>query len=111
MTPDKWEQTRGHILDSFSNIEESSQELFEPEVGKKDVIIFDGPVGRMKLEYFTRPVVLDRKTHGSRRIGSHTEVEYTYSNTEFSHQLKAAKWDEDADDWVEIEMAKGSFEL
>lgn len=111
MTQDRWEDTKGHILDTFANVQESSQDLLEPEVGKKDIIIFDGPLGEMKLEYYTRPVVLDRKTHGSRRIGSHTEVEYTYSNTEFSHQLKAFKWDDQIDDWSEMQMDKDTFAL
>jgi hypothetical protein len=64
----------------------------------------------MKLEYITRPVVIDKKTHGSRRIGSHTDVEYVYSDTEFSHSLKAYKWDENDQIWVEIDL-KGSFTI
>jgi 6-phosphogluconolactonase (cycloisomerase 2 family) len=111
MQPDKWEQTKGHVLDSFSNVDVSEIELQEPEVGKKEVILFDGPLGRMKLEYYTKPVVLNRHTHGSRRIGSHTEVEYIYSKDEFSHQLKAYKLDEDENEWVEMEMERGSFNL
>ena len=111
MMPEKWEETRGHILDSFQDVEVSEYELSEPEVGKKEVVLFTGPAGRMKLEYYTKPMVLDRKTHGSRRIGSHTAVEYVYSNSEFSHQLKAYKWDDAADDWQEISMERGSFAL
>jgi len=111
MQPDRWEQTKGQILDSFSNVNINEQELQDPEVGKKEIVIFNGPLGKMKLEYYTKPLVLDRHTHGSRRIGSHTEVEYVYSNNEFSHQLKVYKLDEDSDEWVEMEMEKGSFAL
>lgn len=111
MQPDRWEQTKGHILDTFKNVDVSKVELQEPEVGDKEVVFFDGPLGQMKLEYYTRPVVLSKNTHGSRRIGSRTAVEYVYSNTESSHQLKAFKLDEDSDEWVEIEMEKGSFAL
>lgn len=111
MQPDKWEQTKGHILDSFANVETSERELLEPEVGRVEIVTFDGPLGRMKLEYYSKPIVLDRKTHGSKRIGSHTGVEYVYSNTEFSHQLKVYKLDEDSDEWVEMEAGKNSFAL
>ncbi|MDO8668963.1 MAG: hypothetical protein Q7K65_01580 [Candidatus Buchananbacteria bacterium] len=111
MLPEKWEQTKGHILDSFSDVEVSAQELQEPEVGQKEIVIFSGPLGRMKLEYYTRPVVLNRKTHGSRRIGSHTEVEYVYSTDEFSHQLKVYKLDSATEEWLEMAMEKGSFNL
>jgi len=109
--PDKWEQTKGHILDNFSNVEISEQELPEPEVGKKEIVIFDGPLGQMKLEYYTKPVILNRQTHGSRRIGSHTAVEYIYSNDEFSHQFKVYKFDDETEKWQEMAMAKDSFNL
>ena len=111
MLPEKWEQTKGHILDTFTDVDISRQELQEPEVGQKEIVIFNGPLGQMKLEYISRPVVLGKRTHGSRRIGSHTEVEYVYSANEFSHQLKVFKLDPDTDDWVEMEMARGDFSL
>lgn len=111
MLPEKWEQTKGHILDNFSDVEISDQKLLEPEMGKKEIIIFAGPLGRMKLEYYTRPVVLNRLTHGSRRIGSHTAVEYVYSPNEFSHQLKVYQLDPETEEWQEMEQAKGAFNL
>ena len=111
MLPDKWEQTKGHILDSFSNVEISELELQDPDVGKKEIVLFNGPLGQMKLEYYTKPVILNRNTHGSRRIGSHTAVEYVYSQDEFTHFLKVYKLDPDTDEWQEMAMEKGSFNL
>ncbi len=112
MQPDKWEQIKGQIKDSFGDgIEESREDLSEPEVGAKETIIFNGPLGKMKLEYYTRPVVLDKKTHGSRRIGSQTAVEYIYSEDEFTHVLKVFKWDDSQADWLEVEFNQGSFSL
>jgi hypothetical protein len=55
-------------------------------------------------------VVLDKKVSGSRRIGSHHEVEYVYSDSEFTHTLRAYKWDEGQGDWLEIDL-RGSFNL
>lgn len=110
MSPDRWQQLKGQIQDQFDGVSISREKLEEPERGEKEIVLFDGPLGQMRLEYFTRPVVLDKHTHGSRRIGSHTEVEYIYSETEFSHSLKAYKWDDGQDDWLEIDT-KTSFQL
>ena len=55
------------------------------------------------MEFISKPVVLDKKTTYSRRIGSETKVDYVYSDEEKSHTLIAYKWDEDLGDWTEIE--------
>ncbi len=110
MSPDKWQQLKGQIQDQFKNVSVSEEELEDSENGKVEIVLFDGPLGQMKLEYITRPVVLDKLTHGSRRIGSHTDVEYVYSETEFSHSIKAYKWDDNSSDWLEIDT-KASFQL
>ncbi|MFA6422406.1 MAG: hypothetical protein WCV92_03345 [Candidatus Buchananbacteria bacterium] len=110
MSPEKWQQIKGQVQDQFKDAEVVTEDLGEEENGEKEILTFTGPVGKMKLEYITRPVVIDKKTHGSRRIGSHTDVEYVYSDTEFSHSLKAYKWDENDQIWVEIDL-KGSFTI
>lgn len=110
MSPEKWQQIKGQVQDQFKDAEVVTEDLSEEENGEKEILTFTGPVGKMKLEYITRPVVIDKKTHGSRRIGSHTDVEYVYSDTEFSHSLKAYKWDENDQIWVEIDL-KGSFTI
>ena len=57
----------------------------------------------MKLEFISRPIVLDKKTKYAKRIGSQTAVEYIYSQEEKSHKLKIYKWDESQEDWLEME--------
>jgi len=110
MTPDKWNELKTKIQDSFKGAEISREILAEPEIGERETILFDGPLGQMKLEYFSRPLVLDKITHGSRRIGSTPGVEYVYSETEKTHQLKVYKWDDNQNDWLEIDL-RGSFNL
>lgn len=68
-----------------------------------DFIIFKGPLGMMKLEFITKPAILDKKTTYSRRIGSETKVDYIYSDTEKSSKFIAYKWNEDQEAWVEID--------
>lgn len=110
MSPDKWQQIKTQIQNTFKEVQFLNEKLEAPEVGEKEMILFDGPLGEMKLEYLIRPVVLDKRTHGSRRIGSVPEVEYVYSQDEFTHTMRAYKWDESQDDWLEINM-KESFSI
>lgn len=109
MTIEKWQDILGKIKDNFS-VEDSGQSHLD-EAGGIDIdyIVFQGPLGRIKLEYITKPVVLDKKTIYSQRIGSETKVDYIYSNDEKSSKLKVSKWDEAIDDWQEIDAKK--FEL
>ncbi len=103
MTTEKWQQIVGNIKDNFK-VEEGGKESLEDEGGTEvDFIIFQGPLGRMKLEFISKPVVLDRKTKYSNRVGAETVVEYVYSSDEKSHKLKVYKWDEAVNDWTEME--------
>jgi len=103
MHPEKWQTTIGNIKDNFEVEEHDNYHL--DEEGGKDIeyIIFRGPLGRMKLEYVTKPVILDKKTTYSRRIGSETAVEYVYSEDEKTNKLVAYRWDEARDEWEEMD--------
>ena len=57
----------------------------------------------MRLEFIIKPLVLDKKTTYSRRIGSETAVDYVYSEDEKSYKLMAYKWSDEKDGWIEIE--------
>jgi hypothetical protein len=105
MTREKWEEIKGNIKDDFEFLEEQKEEL-DPGPGDKEIILFNGPLGKMKLEFITRPVILDKRAIASRRIGSHRTVEYIYSDTEKSYTMKAYKWDEAQNDWLEMEAGK-----
>lgn len=103
MMPEKWQKIVGNVKDSFEVKDEGEEHL--DEEGGIDVhfIEFNGPLGLMRLEFVTKPIVLDKKTSYSKRIGSTTQIEYVYSEDEKSHLLVAYKWDEGKDDWIEID--------
>ena len=103
MTKEKWEKIVGNIKDKFP-IQDEGEVNLEDE-GGVDIkyIEFDGPLGRMRLEYVIKPVITDKKTNYTRRIGSETQVTYVYSEDEKSHRLMAYKWNEEKDDWMEID--------
>ena len=102
MLPEKWKNLIDDIKDKFEVEEQNKEHLDEQGGTDVEFIIFKSPLGRMKLEYITKPVVLDKKTTYSQRIGSQTNVEYVYSPDEKTNRLIAYKWNEIQDDWVEI---------
>jgi len=105
MRPEKWKDIIGNIKDSFQVEDEGSTHLDDEGGIDIEYIVFKGPLGRMRLEYITKPVVLDKKTTYSKRIGSETKVDYVYSEDEKANILNAYKWDEDKEDWVEMDAA------
>lgn len=106
MTLEKWQDILGNIKDNFKYENESEEHL--DDEGGVDIhsIEFQGPLGRMRLEHISKPVILDKKTTYSKRIGSETQVDYVYSTTEKSGLLMIYKWDESQEDWVEVEAEK-----
>lgn len=102
MKPEKWENLIGDIKDKFEIEEHDKKHLDEQGGTDIEFIIFKSPLGRMKLEFITKPVVLDKKTNYSQRIGSQVDVEYIYSEDEKTNRLVAYKWDEIQNEWVEI---------
>lgn len=102
MTIEKWQKIKNHIEDTFP-VEEKGSEHYDEDGGVDiDFITFTGPMGKMRLELETRPVVLDKKTKYSNRIGSETKIDYIYSPDEKSYKFYAFKWDESQDDWIEV---------
>jgi len=102
MHDEKWQNIIGKIKDDLELIEEGREDL-EENRGFREFVVFNGPLGKIKLERTTRPVVLDKKTIGSRRIGGETKVEYIYSKDEFSQKFQAFKWDEAQNAWEEMD--------
>lgn len=104
MAPEKWEKTIGNIKDAFNVLDEGKEHI--DDEGGVDIhyIEFEGPLGRLRLEFVQKPVILDKKTTYSKRIGSETKVDYIYSQSEKSAKMTAYKWDENSDEWQEIDQ-------
>ena len=80
MQPEKWTIIKGNIKDNFK-IEDEGSEHIDDEGGIDiEYIVFQSPLGKIRLEYITKPIVLDRKTTYSKRIGSETKIDYVYRN-------------------------------
>ena len=101
--PEKWEKVVGNIKDNFTVKDESKIHIDEDGGTDIEFIEFEGPLGLMRLEFVSKPIVLDRKTIYSKRIGSETKIDYIYSENEKSHKLIVYKWDDNENDWIEID--------
>jgi len=110
MTLDKWQEIKDTIQEKFT-ISDQGTENFQDRPGTIEFIEFTSPLGEVRLEWTDQPLLLDKRTHGSKRIGSETKVEYIYSETERVNRFKALKWNEGINGWEEMEMEKGAFSL
>ncbi len=113
MQDEKWEPLKEELKRKFKVESEHFEDLITqtadgPVVsGKAEVIVFESPIGKIKLVRESKPVVLDKKEFYSHQQGKAARTEYTFSETEFSHKLKAYKWDDYNDDWKEMDA--GAF--
>ncbi len=103
MTKEKWDSIVNNIKDTFNVLNQGEEHLDEEGGVDISFIEFEGPLGKIRLEFVSKPVVLDKKTIYSRRIGSETKVDYVYSEDERTEKLLAYKWGEADNDWQEID--------
>ncbi len=104
MIPERWEEIKEMAQKSFEISDFGKEPIEDIPNAKLEFIEFDGPLGKMRLEFSTKPKVLDKKTLYSGRAGSDVKVDYVYSEDELVYTLKAYKWDDELDDWVEAEF-------
>ena len=104
MTQERWNNILGDIQEKFEILHHSTEEL-EGMPGSCEMVEFESPLGKIRMEFTTKPLVLDKKVTASRRIGSQASVEYTYSDTELTHKMTVYKWNEAADAWEEIKAS------
>jgi len=107
MQDEKWQQVIGMVKDKFEITDQGEGELEDIPRSKVEWYEFEGPIGKMKVERTTKPIVLDKKMTYSKRMGDTAAVEYIYSDDEYSHKFRAYVWK--GDEWVEVEA--GAFDL
>jgi len=110
MTDERWKEVVASVKDSFEVLQHETFPLEEEEgKGEVEVVIFEGPLGRIRLERTDEYLLLDKKALGSKRIGSDSTVQYIYSDTEKIHKFKVFKWNENMNDWEKMDMEQGTF--
>ncbi len=101
MNDDKWEELVTRIERKLKVID---KKVTTADEGRTTIetVIFQSPEGRMKLERTSKPLVVDKKMHYSRRIGSQPSVEYVYSPTDKVQRVQLYKWS--GAEWEEIQI-------
>jgi hypothetical protein len=107
MTEERWKDIRQQIKDSFTILEEYTDDL---DPGSAECLEFQGPggAGILRVAFCIQPKVLDKKTLYSHRAGGDVRVDYTYSDTDEVSYMVVERWDESKQDWVPID-AKALF--
>ncbi len=100
MTDEKWNNLIDMIEEKFGIAEKIEEENDEGKV--YEGAIFEGPLGLMKIERVTAPLLIDKKTTYSNRAGAETKVDYVFSETETVTRVSVYKWDETGNDWQEM---------
>ena len=70
MNDEKWETLREQIQRKFKVSEHTTSEPDVRDHAVREVLVFEGPTGPMKLERVTRPLVLEKKPIYSGRAGA-----------------------------------------
>ena len=103
MNEEKWENIKNLAKNKFEVTKEEKAKEAEKEIERLE---FEGPLGKMKLEWVISPRVLDVKTSGSaKRAGATAQkLEKIYSKDEKVSYLKAYVFKDDR--WVEMEAGE-----
>lgn len=105
MNNDKWLDTLDKIKERFRIEERTDEPIEDIPNSRLETVIFESPLGRIKMMRTTTPRVLDKKTAYSNRAGSEMSVQYVYSDTETVQRVEIFRWDEGMGDWVKAEIA------
>ena len=101
MTYERWQELKERVTKQMPNAKTGTEGLPDGP-GHREFIEAATPMGRMRLELWVRPKVLERKTLYSHRMNSAATVQYTYDESEHSLTFKAFRWDEGEADWLEV---------
>ncbi|OGE78994.1 MAG: hypothetical protein A2751_00855 [Candidatus Doudnabacteria bacterium RIFCSPHIGHO2_01_FULL_46_14] len=115
MTPEKWEQIKDIVKKQFALEDQGTEDLIHEtgdgpvKLGVAEFVVFEGPLGRMKLQFGQKPKVEGKKYHYSHQQGQGARVEYKFSDSELVNTFKVYKWNDMEDEWKEIDAEKFSL--
>ncbi len=111
MTPEKWEEIKNMVRKQYKPLEEGQEDLLVETAeelvkqGQAEFVVFESPLGRIKLSFQKKPRVEQKKFFYSHRHGDSARVEYKFSDSEMVYVLKAYKWNETEERWKEIDSS------
>ena len=97
------------VKEKFELSEEKTEDIIYPndkgveiKRGEKEILVFTGPEGKIKLEFEDKETIIDQKSHYSHQGGS-GRTEFIFDPEERSHVLNAYKWSDETNDWEKIQ--------
>ncbi len=102
MTPERFDAFIEDQRERFSVEGEGTEALTDAPTASKRWVIFSTPAGRLKLELHERPVMVDQRAVGGKRVGAGARVETRFDLSQHTHTLHAFKEGEDGE-WEEVE--------
>ena len=108
MHPDKWPEIKEKVLSSFKVL---NQEVLTNQAEREtiEIIEFESPLGKIKLEWLKKPKVLGKKTQYSNRIGSGVSVDYILSADEYTCALTVYQWNPALENWQKMDSGNFNF--
>ena len=89
MLEERWSEILDKVLSSFEVIEHTKE---QEDIAEIETVIFQSPIGKVKLINTLKPAVIDKKIIGATRMGkSRAKFEYIYSDTDKVSKLEAYK--------------------
>jgi len=113
MKAELWSEILDRLEQQYGEFEiQRLSESREDDTGQKltseiERVEFETAQGRMRIELITTPMILDKKSHYSHTSGASANIEYVLSETEKTQRIRAYRYDEDIDDWTEINTSSG----
>jgi hypothetical protein len=113
MREDLWGDILDRLEDQYGALEvQNLSESREDDTGQKIVseikrVEFETPMGKMRVDHITTPMILDKKTHYTHTAGARANVEFVLSETEKTQKIRAYKYDDDMNEWIEINTSSG----
>lgn len=113
MRAELWGDILDKLEDQYGTLDvQNLSETREDDTGQKLVseiqrVEFETAMGKMRVELVTAPMILDKKTHYTHTAGASANVEFVLSETEKTQKIRAFKYNEDMEEWNEINTSGG----
>lgn len=107
MTYDQWNDLVEKVKSKFGEVKHGKEELPD-EPGEREFVECVSPLGKLRLELWVRPRVLEKKTFYSHRMNSAATVQYQYDENEHTLMFRALHWNEAQGEWLEIDANKAA---
>ena len=104
MNYDKWMTIVDLVDKNFGLLKKETQELDGQVPGRREIIEFQGPQGKIKLVWTEKARLEELKTSYSRRIGAQVKVEAKYSQEEKVNFMEAYQWNTVREEWEPFEF-------